>query len=394
MSFNALVLPADRSFSKNSMTVIVEDTGGFNQVVNVNLYLWDVNTSGYILIGSQLLYTDLIGRIEIDCSPFYDAAMKADSLPTLPFSYSYLTDRVLRGYIEVTGNDYFTYPIEMHYGGIAKQYERLPAVDFIRWNYKWSTWKPKTSIVSKNQPEFLLFKNWINASGVDFIFTVTDVAGGTGTRTISVPLSGSIYDDVICLCVGYEVQNLQSTIGSVEPAFYTVKAVESGTSNIICEERKYIIDPFERPFERFFIFLNSLGGLDTLRTIGEASPKAVVEDIDVDNIVRWKGYNDAREMMQRAASSEQFIRAVNTGWKTKEEMDWMRDFRLSPMCYEYNKPIETDYGLFSNELLVPIILTKKEVVPSKDNQDVHSMQFEYMPAYLNTTYSPHRLIQG
>lgn len=384
MSLILLEAPAAHSFSKNRIPIHLESSGGFNVPIRIEIsYEKNFYGSGiWEVIGRQLLYTDTVGRCYIDISSLVDGIFEDLSWPDISTATNFqMYDRILQIEYEIveTGGDTITDDFQVYCGGIPKEYEL--SVDPVQWflnNDKWFTHKPLVSVLSVRTPEYITLKMPLASSfAIDVKFVVTDLNGTLYTKTVTIAQTGISAFDFYVIAAGYNANALQALLGSNLPAFYTVTVYESGTSTVIAEKRKYIIDHLYRPFERFFLFRNSIGGVDTLRTIGEAIPKSTYTDTDVNSSRQINGI-DADYF--RLESFESHAKQINTGFKSKAEIDWLRDFRLSKQVYE----VEME----NLEIQQRIILTKTELIPSKDNQDVHATVFEYKRATDNETYSP------
>ncbi|MBT7092711.1 MAG: hypothetical protein HN936_05665, partial [Bacteroidetes bacterium] len=66
----------------------------------------------------------------------------------------------------------------------------------------------------------------------------------------------------------------------------------------------------------------------------------------------------------------------NTGWKTREDIAWIRDFFLSKQVYLINKG-----------KLVPVEITTTEALQQKDRSEMYSIQFDYQRAYSSAYYT-------
>jgi len=146
-------------------------------------------------------------------------------------------------------------------------------------------------------------------------------------------------------------------------------------STRISEIRTYRIDftPYEN--QRYFLFLNSLGGYDTFRTTGQVTDLLNYERTSVNKVLG----SDFTEMNHQTAPS--FISEIktfkaHTGWLSREDITWVRDFLLSKQIYQirYNK-------------LIPIIITSTQAQQFVDQETLYSIEFEYREAFYSEYYT-------
>ncbi len=393
MAIDVVLEPSLHSFSKNAIPLILRTSlsyGAYFDIVissTTDFY----NSGNFVVLGKQRLFVDEDKlEVQIDMQSIYDAGFsyydKIDlSSPFIQQPYG----KIQRAKFEIqeynfdgTAHDTYSAEFDLYRGGVPRQYEKT--IDPVTWvldNFKWLTWKPNTTVISKRQPEWLTLKlpPDFGVAQFDIKFVVTDIAGNTYIKTVSGATGGVSGLDIYFIPVGWNDNDLDLLLGVNVPSFYTVTAYEHGTANVIAETRKYILDYINRPFERFFMFTNSLGGVDTLRTIGEAVPKSTFEDVEAD-VNRSLDLDNEDAPNQSLETTEKHTKVINTGFKNKDEINWLRDFRLAIDVYE----VETE-NMF---ILQPIRFVKKELIPSKDDQDLHAIQFEYKSAYDNSVFAP------
>jgi hypothetical protein len=391
MALTLLEVPGDHSFTKNRIPFILQSSLGYGAYFEIILQMdQDYYLSGGIHIATQRLYVDNTGLCELNAQDIYDAGFTTFSHPDLTFNTEQqILDKIRVGYYEIneyasdgTLHDSYSSQFDVYRGGVPMQYDKT-GID-INWfidNTRWLTWKPAISIVSTRTPEFLCLKTPTDNSitTVLVIYHVEFDSGNSYDFDLSFATNGTSGLDMFHIPCGYDVMNFGALEPGSNPTFYTVVAVDKDNPlTILAFPRKYIIDPYERPFERFFMFTNSLGGVDTLRTIGQAVPKLTYEDTESDvGIPVSRGVNTAPTQILDSVEDE--TKQLNTGFRTKAEVDWLRDFRLSKDVYELD--------LSDMETLIPIRFLKKDLVTSKDDQDMHAVIFEYHYAYKNTVYS-------
>jgi hypothetical protein len=191
-------------------------------------------------------------------------------------------------------------------------------------------------------------------------------------------------DHEIIMCnVGYDANDLEDLLAADRYAVkYNVVAFETGAPlNKLAELRTYWIDRLNQPFEKRIYFTNSLGCMDCVRLLGEGTPQTSYEDVDVDNKVSLRT-NTSRWVSTgaRLESRETESCKKMSGWMTKDEIQWMRDLRLSQ-----NVLLHDEEGHH-----IPIRITKKEFPLPKDNGDLYSYAVEYELIETQSTYAQPR----
>ena len=263
-------------------------------------------------------------------------------------------------------------------GGVSKSqeaiYNRQGSSFWLKLTYNmyFLTWQPKEKWVSINQVEKLFFFCQTEMTRLsyrmDFYFL-------DGTSDLSVPFSA------IDLPPDKGVVEL-----TVSPAI--IKASASDPENIdyfkvwieyqserISEIRTYHIDRTFQENQRYFLFRNSLGGFDTLRTTGDQEDTLDYDRVSISKILSA----DFTEMDHENATgfvSESMVYKANTGWRTREEISWLRDFFLSRQVF-----------LINVNKLVPVVVTTTQARHRVDKEELYYLEFEYRRSYVSEFYS-------
>jgi hypothetical protein len=67
---------------------------------------------------------------------------------------------------------------------------------------------------------------------------------------------------------------------------------------------------------------------------------------------------------------------ANTGWRTREEISWLRDFFLSRQVF-----------LINVNKLVPVVVTTTQARHRVDKEELYYLEFEYRRSYVSEFYS-------
>ncbi len=263
-------------------------------------------------------------------------------------------------------------------GGVSKSqeaiYNRQGSSFWLKMTYNqyFLTWQPKVKQVSVNQVEKLFF---LAQTEMTRITCYVNFYYLDGTSQLSAAFSANDLPPdkgVIELTVSPAIL-LQAATYPTRVNYYEVW-IECQAERI-SEIRTYYIDysTYENP--RYFLFRNSLGGYDTLRTTGGQEDMLEYNRVSINKILAI----DFTELDHEAtigSVSESMVYKANTGWKKREEISWLRDFFLSKQVF-----------LINVNKLVPIIVTTTEASQRIDKEDLFSLEFGYRRSYESEYYS-------
>jgi hypothetical protein len=263
-------------------------------------------------------------------------------------------------------------------GGVSKSqeaiYHRQNSNFWLKLTYNqyFLTWQPKEKWVSINQVEKLFFLCQTEMTRLSYRVSYFYL---DGTSQLSQAFSA------IDLPPDKGVVELTVSPGIIDGAatkpdqidFYQVWIEYQ--SERISEIRTYHIDYgfYENP--RYFLFLNSLGGYDTLRTTGDQEDTLEYDRVSISKILSA----DFTEMDHENATgyvSESLVYKANTGWRTREEISWLRDFFLSRQVF-----------LLNVNKLVPVVVTTTQARHRVDKEELYYLEFEYRRSYVSEYYS-------
>jgi len=242
---------------------------------------------------------------------------------------------------------------------------------------KFDTHFPVVKTTSKNAFEFLYFFAYadtlmhlrlrayvINTDDTHDLVTIVEFHKGN-RQMIEIP-------------VGYKNLALQEYYTAKPVKYWAVwlELFENNVWTVLTNIKEYEIDSRYRQYERYFVFRNSFGVYETLIMNGKGEK---ILGYDKENIT-LNTFED--ESMFNTPNLENNIQETqrfkcNSGFVSKEVIDWMREFLLSPERYEI---IDTNR--------YRIRITSNKIQPfMKDGINYYSMEIEYERAYQDKFYS-------
>ena len=150
-----------------------------------------------------------------------------------------------------------------------------------------------------------------------------------------------------------------------EVASATVRVVVAADNTQLTEPARYELRPLPADVVRTFLFLNPVGGLDTLTTTGRGV--ASLEGVGAE-ATRVALPTDAPQTPLRSTWQLDDTRKLtaSTGWLSRAEQRWLQAFVLSTQFWELRA------GAF-----VPVVVGKRQLLYSRDERKLQALSFEY-----------------
>ena len=218
--------------------------------------------------------------------------------------------------------------------------------DRMQYEKNFLTWQPNNKLIDTKQPEKLYWLAWNNtliptACKLRVTLHTYDVNGAMTTTVLHTDTQAVSYMEAYEIQVGYEKLNSLLNLNQYFLAFnsdgypgqsYDVEIV-TDNDTILSEKRSYIIDYTEHRNVRYYIFMNSLGGYDTLRTTGIGEYESPVERTIISRAYP-KEFDAAFQQKKQIFTSGTKKMKVNSGWISSEQAEWLMDMFLSEEVYE------------------------------------------------------------
>jgi hypothetical protein len=264
------------------------------------------------------------------------------------------------------------------YGGVSKSqlavYNRNDSSFWAKLTYNnyFLTWQPLVKSITPYQVEKLYFFCQYEMShfGMRANFYYLD-----GSKNLSVPLTTieappdkGVIEITITAWNHYWTDTLMKNLD-----YYEVWV--DYRSERISELRTFKIDRNYYENTRYFLFLNSLGGYDTLRATGNQEDSLEYTRTDID-----KTLPDSFEYMDHENATG-FVKEIltykaNTGWINREQLSWLREFFLSKQVFQIN-----------GDKLMAVVVSSTKVLQRVDKEYLYSLEFEYRRSFESEFYS-------
>lgn len=232
----------------------------------------------------------------------------------------------------------------------------------------WLTEQPRTKEVTEGQPEFWYFMP-INVANKDYVIKRKEYYLDTTDSTSTIVTINADWGEVQWIKLGF----LQMTL-SQNPANPTIKYdVWIEVDSVIeSEVLTFEIIDTQTDYERFFAFGNSVGGIETVRTTGKFSYSGEYSGKEATRI----NPTDATDLSRQASlfhydKRQQKKYKGNVGFYSKEYITHLKDLLLSDSAWWMNM----EFYRFE-----AIVITPGSVKFWADNDDLYSLEFEYMIA--------------
>jgi hypothetical protein len=337
--------PQALTFVGNIPDLIVETTG-LGMTVNLKI--------GSTVILSEYYVADSSGRARVNFRDFIDERLSLE----IPTSDLFEQTKSSETYtVEITvGSDSDSFNFKAIKGGSSKLNLDCPA--FLK--EAWLTWQTQTKQVRDIDPEWLSYyaqtdavvkaKGWFSGGGSETV-TLHNLTAGKhySINTTFSDLRLSFGPQPIYIDLWVE------NAAGVSPAYSTW-------------QMRYVLSEDQFDYDDLFIFMNGLGGIDTIRFTGD---KRSVNPMEVDAALFFDEYEVDYLVTPRLAFEK------NTGFfRSKEAMLWAQDFFLNKARYIYQEE-----ELIPIRLISPEPVTQDHILLSYDFKFGYTRQTNYLALF-------------
>lgn len=246
-------------------------------------------------------------------------------LPLLSFKVSdsslpYEQPNIMKAYEAVLTEKGESQSITVEFSVLRAGVDQLAdsAANFLKTNFL--TWQPTAKAVTYYSPEFLTYYAQDNCT----LKCKASMWNGTGYDVQELTLASLAAGKVWTIPVQYAIIANQVT-GDVLPSYYGIWVEDADGTRLTYEQRYYASDQKSEE-EEWFLFENSLGGIDCFRAYGNSENTAEYTH----NVAEIE--EDSEEY--RVDTDRKFKK--NTGFLDKNERLWLLDFFPSLGKYHYS----------------------------------------------------------
>lgn len=238
------------------------------------------------------------------------------------------------------------------------------------------TFQPNNKVIAETQPEFLYWLCNVLPKPTAISVRVKVYYEDGLTNTIQVQTLNSVTQyTVYCIPVGFVALGLAEVSSPENPIVAYEVWLNNEAGDRITEIRRYEIDHIYEPNTRYLLMVNSLGGYDTIRTVGTAQANLKVN--------RNKG-EKALDSNYLPSSAEVFV----TGVKGKKEITINTGyFDGENTAYYSELMFAEDIYIATKDGFVPVTLITEALTTEEDNVDLTGRNFTFEYAKTELGYS-------
>lgn len=265
-------------------------------------------------------------------------------------------------------------------GGISKY--QFPSIDYLyaymQANKKFLTWAPLTKYVDYEQEDYLLF--WVYDADISTCkLMLTAYFDDDTNETATITTINTAYGDLLQVPAG----PLNSGAIGIDPEknlVYYELWIADQADVVVSEVRSYYITEFTSSRTRYYLFLNSLGSYEVLRTVG-FSEDSVDTDREVSEQILPIGYESLQGQFAAGNAENRITTRVSTGFfagpDSQQWLDYMQEVMLSSRIYDITSGDR-----------VPVINITKKLVIRQNEDNKRFARFDFVNAYADHSYTP------
>ncbi|MBE6224111.1 MAG: collagen-like protein [Bacteroidales bacterium] len=176
------------------------------------------------------------------------------------------------------------------------------------------TWQPQVMEVRYAQPQWLTYYN-ASANSANIVVKSYLNDGGTATTVLAAVSSGQ------CVTVNTQFAHIWGITSGDRLGYFDVY-VQDAVGNLMSYVQRYVMTE-NFPEDKFFLFENTLGGIDSAVFTGEnlIAPSTTFENVQ---------YNDT---LESASGTIDRTYSQDTGYKSAREILWLKDFWNTKKAY-------------------------------------------------------------
>jgi hypothetical protein len=271
-------------------------------------------------------------------------------------------------------------PFLVMYGGLSKKkYSEIDYFyNYLPTNKKFMTWAPLVKDVDYNQEDYLQF--WCYDQAVSTAKLMIKAYFDDDTNeTDQITSLGVTYGHLLQIPAG----PLNSGAIGINPAknlkYYELWLADQNDA-VISEVRTYKITEFKHPRTRYYLFLNSLGGYEVLRTVGFSEQSIEISREVIERFYGFGTYTTFGQYMAGEATKRKGTKVSSgffSGSLSKKWLDYMQEPAMSRFVFD-----------ITDGTRVPLINMTKEAIIARNEDNKRFVRFEFLDAFADQSYTP------
>lgn len=226
-----------------------------------------------------------------------------------------------------------------------------------------------TQYLAPNQPAWFSFfiSEEMTAGMEQLTFIVRDNLGQVTNVVDCNTLKD--YSNIFHVPIFYKADTANLEWVEAELEYY---GAPGGNPTLRSSKKRFYIDRKHQPIDKWYYYLNSLGGIDSIRLFGESEDTLAFTYGDYETIRKTGEYIDKGQMQRFAAFARHKTKAYS-GWIDRELVDQFKDFMYSRFIYEVDTkklPQTSSYNTFpmrySLRHTTEQLISHKVLIQSKD----------------------------
>lgn len=260
-------------------------------------------------------------------------------------------------------------------GGLPKQITEDFFAEILPVTKQFLTWAPSRKRVTQIQPELLHFFVYSNTiTELNLIAKLYFTDGTNSTHTIDT-VTAVTAEQIYRMPSGYTQLGLSALAASKVVSKYEVYLTNQADV-IVSDLRLYVMDYQDNLENRFWLFTNSLGVFEIIRTEGKTSETHELTKETSSNYLPAGYPVSLGEIQSRTLGSTETL-DVSTGYlDSKTEAVWAKEILLSDKVF-----------LLTADSRIPYRITTRNYTPYQDKNFRYFLRFQAVLAYNNTKHA-------
>lgn len=247
--------------------------------------------------------------------------------------------------------------------------------------HAWLTWQPQLSTILAESPGWLYYLHLQNSNQLyaHYVLMREDGSQYATHYTSFEPDYGDVHLLPLRLKALFPPLSDEDFADIASLRVFVSSSTDPDSTANKSSEREFVIDDNYYPHVRYFIYQNSLSGFDTLSCTGAFQQSSSVEKQEARRVLPVSYTPDQAEYLQ-FRSRERSGRKGSTGWVSAEKISMLREFLAS-------ENIQEVIGWPHSPRLAPVSLRTNSARLLQDDNNLHSLEFEYDYAFANRAVS-------